>query len=62
MEAILVWLLATLLAIALFGDRPSVGLALALLGGIACGLSAFIRYRPAPSEAAEGYAEPPPEQ
>lgn len=62
MEAILLWLLATLLAIAVFGDRPSVGLGLALLGGIASGLSAFIRYRAAPGEAAKGHAEPPPEQ
>lgn len=62
MEALLVWLLATLLAIAVLGGRPSLGLALALLGGIALGLSSFIRYRPAPSEAAEGPLEPPPEQ
>jgi len=62
MEPFLIWLLATFLAIAFLGDRPLVGLAVALLGGIAMGLSIFLRYRPGPEDAAQGPAQPSPKQ
>ncbi len=39
-----VWVLASLLAIAYIGDRPYLGLAIALLGGIAFGVVAFLSY------------------
>jgi hypothetical protein len=39
-----VWVLASLLAIAYIGDHPYLGLAIALLGGIAFGVAAFLSY------------------
>jgi hypothetical protein len=39
MEALLVWLLASLLAIALMGSWPYLALAVVLVGGAAMGLS-----------------------
>jgi hypothetical protein len=53
MEPVLVWLLTSLLAIALLGERPLLGLTLALLGGVALGLSAFFSQR-ASSETGSG--------
>jgi len=39
-----IWVLASLLAIAYIGDRPYLGLGIALLGGIAFGVVAFLSY------------------
>lgn len=41
MQPLLVWLLASLLAIALMGSRPYLALAVVLVGGIAMGLSSL---------------------
>ncbi len=40
-----VWVLTSLLAIAYIGSHPYLGLGIALLGGIAFGVAAFLRYR-----------------
>jgi hypothetical protein len=39
-----IWVLASLLAIACIGRRPYLGLGIALLGGIAFGVVAFLTY------------------
>ena len=39
-----VWVLASLLAIAYIGSHPYLGLAIAVLGGIAFGVAAFLTY------------------
>lgn len=39
-----IWVLASLLAIAYIGSRPYLGLGVALLGGIALGVAAFLSY------------------
>lgn len=39
-----IWVLASLLAIAYIGSRPYLGLGIALLGGIALGVAAFLSY------------------
>jgi hypothetical protein len=39
-----VWVLVSLLAIAYIGNHPYLGLAIALLGGIAFGVVAFLSY------------------
>jgi hypothetical protein len=39
-----IWVLASLLAIAYIGSHPYLGLGIALLGGIAFGVAAFLSY------------------
>jgi hypothetical protein len=39
-----IWVLASLLAIAYIGSRPYLGLGIAVLGGIAFGVAAFMSY------------------
>lgn len=39
-----IWVLASLLAIAYIGSHPYLGLAIAVLGGIAFGVAAFLTY------------------
>ena len=39
-----IWVLASLLAIAYIGSHPYLGLAIAVLGGIAFGVAAFMSY------------------
>ena len=39
-----IWVLASLLAIAYIGSHPYLGLAIAVLGGIAFGVAAFLSY------------------
>ena len=39
-----IWVLASLLAIAYIGSHPYLGLGIALLGGIALGVVAFLNY------------------
>lgn len=39
-----IWVLGTLLAIAIIGDQPYLGLAVAILGGIAVGLASVSAY------------------
>ena len=39
-----IWVLASLLAIAYIGSHPYLGLAIAVLGGIAFGVVAFLSY------------------
>ena len=41
MQTLLIWLLASLLAIALMGSRPYLALVVVLVGGIAMGLSSL---------------------
>jgi hypothetical protein len=41
MQPLLVWLLASLMAIALMGSRPYLALAVVVVGGIAMGLSSL---------------------
>ena len=43
-QPFLLWILFSLLTIALIGSRPYVALAVALLGGIAMGLSSLVSY------------------
>ena len=40
-----VWVLASLLAIAYIGSHPYLGLGIAILGGIAFGVAAFLSYK-----------------
>jgi len=40
-----IWVLASLLAIAYIGSHPYLGLGIALLGGIAFGVAAFLSYK-----------------
>jgi len=44
LEPVLLWVLFSLLAIAFVGTRPYLALALAVLGGIAMGLSSLASY------------------
>ncbi len=44
LQAFAIWVLGSLLAIAVIGDQPYIGLALAMLSGIALGLAAVIAY------------------
>jgi hypothetical protein len=44
LAALVIWVLASLLAIACIGRRPYLGLGIALLGGIAFGVVAFLSY------------------
>ena len=39
-----IWVLASLLAIAYIGSRPYLGLGIAILGGMAFGVAAFLSY------------------
>ncbi len=39
-----IWVLASLLAIAYIGNHPYLGLGIAVLGGIAFGVAAFLTY------------------
>ncbi len=39
-----IWVLASLLAIAYIGSHPYLGLGIAILGGIAFGVAAFLSY------------------
>ena len=39
-----IWVLASLLAIAYIGSHPYLGLGIAILGGIAFGVAAFMSY------------------
>lgn len=39
-----IWVLASLLAIAYIGSHPYLGLAIAVLGGVAFGVAAFLTY------------------
>jgi hypothetical protein len=39
-----IWVLASLLAIAYIGSHPYLGLVIAVLGGIAFGVAAFLTY------------------
>jgi len=39
-----IWVLASLLAIAYIGSHPYLGLGIAILGGIALGVAAFLTY------------------
>ena len=39
-----IWVLASLLAIAYIGSHPYLGLGIAILGGIAFGVAAFLNY------------------
>ena len=39
-----IWVLASLLAIAYIGTHPYLGLGIAILGGIAFGVAAFLSY------------------
>jgi hypothetical protein len=48
-----VWVLASLLAIAYIGSHPYLGLGIALLGGIAFGVIAFLSYEEERREGAE---------
>jgi hypothetical protein len=57
-EAILAWLLATILAIAFLGDQALLGLAVAVGGGVALGLSAFLSYRTRSSDPSEHPPDP----
>ena len=41
MQTLLIWLLASLLAIALMGSRPYLALAVVVVGGVAMGLSSL---------------------
>ena len=40
-----VWVLTSLLAIAYIGSHPYLGLGIAILGGIAFGVAAFLSYK-----------------
>jgi hypothetical protein len=40
-----VWVLASLLAIAYIGSHPYLGLGIAIIGGIAFGIVAFLSYK-----------------
>lgn len=42
---LLIWLVGSLVAIALIGEAPYVGLAVALLSGIAFGLANIVRFK-----------------
>ena len=50
-----IWVMATLLAIALIGEQPYLGLAVAILGGVALGLASIIAF----DEAAQNVNHPP---
>ena len=49
-----VWVLASLLAIAYIGSHPYLGLAIAVLGGIAFGVAAFLTYEAEQRENTDG--------
>jgi hypothetical protein len=49
-----VWLLSSLLAITLIGDRPYAGLTVALLGGLALGWSSLFVFPAGRPDAGEG--------
>ena len=57
MQPLLVWLLASFMAIALMGSRPYLALAVVLVGGIAMGLSSLVTYS-SPGQEASGRGEP----
>lgn len=44
----LLWILFSLLAIAYIGERPYLGLAIAIIGGIILGVMSFLYYEPEP--------------
>ncbi len=44
----LLWILFSLLAIAYIGERPYLGLAIAMVGGIILGVMSFLYYEPEP--------------
>ena len=43
---LLVWILFSLLAIAYIGQRPYLGLAIAIVGGVILGVLSFLYYQP----------------
>jgi hypothetical protein len=47
-HALFVWLVGTLLAIALIGDAPYLGLGIAILSGIVFGIVNLIAFKPDP--------------
>lgn len=49
-----IWVLASLLAIAYIGSHPYLGLAIAVLGGIAFGVAAFLSYEAEQRENTDG--------
>ena len=49
-----IWVLASLLAIAYIGSHPYLGLAIAVLGGIAFGVAAFLTYEAEQRENTDG--------
>lgn len=49
-----IWVLASLLAIAYIGSHPYLGLAIAVLGGIAFGVAAFLSYEAEQGENTDG--------
>jgi hypothetical protein len=49
-----IWVLASLLAIAYIGSHPYLGLGIAVLGGIAFGIAAFLSYEAERREEREG--------
>jgi len=49
-----IWVLASLLAIAYIGSHPYLGLVIAVLGGIAFGVAAFLAYEVEQRENTDG--------
>ncbi len=49
-----IWVLASLLAIAYIGSHPYLGLAIAVVGGIAFGVAAFMTYEAEQGEGTDG--------